>query len=545
MSDHSNRIDAITLEVLRNAISAIADEMNANLVRTSYSPNIKERRDCSSAVFDARGRMIAQAESIPVHLGAMPYSVEAAIRHVPSFTAGDVVVLNDPYAGGAHLPDITFVAPVFVENRLIAFVANRAHHADVGGKEPGSLAGDTVEIYQEGLRIPPIRLWREGVLSDDLLQLILANVRTPIERWGDLCAQKSGCSVGIDRMHALCRREGVALLTDAMSAVLDYSERRMRHQISQLPQGEASFEDVLDDDGISEGVIPIRVRVKIEDNRIDVDFSGSSNQVRGPVNAVFAVTASATYYAVRAFADPEIPPNSGCYRPIEITAPEGSIVNACLPAPVVGGNLETSQRIVDVVLGALGQLVPERSMAACQGSMNNVAVGGIDPRTGKPFTLYETIAGGFGARPTKDGIDGIHSHMTNTLNTPIEALETSYPLRVERYELRKGTGGRGRCRGGLGIRRDMTCLAESVRVSFLTDRRTTCPYGVEGGEPGAPGKNVVIREGGEEVVLPSKGTTTLQHGDTISIRTPGGGGYGSPKQRSSDLRALDERQGRI
>ena len=544
MSQGTNRIDAITLEVLRNAIAAIADEMNANLVRTSYSPNIKERRDCSSAVFDSLGRMVAQAESIPVHLGAMPYSVEAAIRHVSSFSPGDIVVLNDPYAGGAHLPDITFVAPVFMEDRLIAFVADRAHHADVGGKEPGSLAGDTVEIYQEGLRIPPIRLWEQGVLKDDLLQLILANVRTPDERWGDLRAQHAACATGIDRMRILCRRVDESILRDAMSAVLDYSERRMRHQIAQLPQGEASFEDALDDDGISEGQIPIRVCVRIRGDRVEVDFSGTSEQVRGPVNAVYAVTASATYYAIRAFTDPEIPPNSGCYRPIEITAPEGSIVNARLPAPVVGGNLETSQRIVDVILGALGRLVPERAMAACQGSMNNLAIGGIDPRTGKPFTLYETMAGGFGGRPTKDGIDGIHSHMTNTLNTPVEALETSYPLRVERYELRPGTGGEGQYRGGLGIRRDVTCLAESARVSYLTDRRSTHPYGVKGGEPGAIGKNVVTRDG-EETTLPSKGTVTLQYGDTISIQTPGGGGFGSRSRREKTAIDRDVREDRL
>ncbi|TFH11712.1 MAG: hydantoinase B/oxoprolinase family protein [Candidatus Atribacteria bacterium] len=544
MNPAPNRVDAISLEVLRNAISAIADEMNANLVRTAYSPNIKERRDCSSAVFDAHGQMVAQAESIPVHLGAMPYSVQAAIRHVKAFAPGDVVVLNDPYAGGAHLPDITFVAPVFMDDRLIAFVANRAHHADVGGKEPGSLAGDTVEIYQEGLRIPPIRLWEEGTLHEDLLQLILANVRTPDERWGDLRAQKAGCAIGIERLRALCLREGEAVLADAMAAVLDYSERRMRHQIAQLPDGEASFEDALDNDGISDDRIPICVHVKIQGDRIGVDFRGTAKQVRGPVNAVLAVTASATYFAIRAFADPDIPPNSGCFRPIEITAAEGSVVNACLPAPVVGGNLETSQRIVDVILGALGKLVPEQSMAACQGSMNNLAIGGLDPRTEKPFTLYETMAGGFGGRRTKDGIDGIHSHMTNTLNTPVEALETSYPLRVERYELRPGTGGEGQFRGGLGIRRDMTCLAESARVSFLTDRRLTRPYGVEGGEPGALGRNVLIR-GGQEVDLPSKGTATLHQGDTISIQTPGGGGFGLRSARSQASIERDQREGRI
>jgi N-methylhydantoinase B len=544
MSQTQARIDAITLEVLRNAISAIADEMNANLVRTSYSPNIKERRDCSSAVFDAQGQMIAQAESIPVHLGAMPYSVRAAIDHVESFSPGDVVVLNDPYSGGAHLPDVTFVAPVFIEDRLIAFVANRAHHADVGGKEPGSLAGDTVEIYQEGLRIPPVRLWEGGELHDDLLQVILANVRTPEERWGDLRAQKAGCVIGIDRVRELCQRVGERLLMDAMTAVLDYSDRRMRHQISLLPQGEACFEDVLDNDGISECSIPIRVRVAIQSDRIKVDFSGTADQVRGPVNAVLAVTASATYYAIRAFADPDIPPNSGCYRPIEITAPEGTVVNACLPAPVVGGNLETSQRIVDVVLGALGTLAPERSMAACQGSMNNLAIGGLDPRTGKPFTVYETMAGGFGGRPTKDGIDGIHSHMTNTLNTPVEALETSYPLRVERYELRPGTGGKGQYRGGLGLRRDIMCMAPTARLSFLTDRRISQPYGVEGGEPGACGRNVIIRNG-EELVLPAKGTATLYDGDIVSIQTPGGGGYGPATQRDPVAIEQDQREDRM
>lgn len=544
MSRLPNRIDAITLEVLRNAIAAIADQMNANLVRTAYSPNIKERRDCSSAVFDAGGHMIAQAESIPVHLGAMPYSVQAAIGTVDSFSPGDIVVLNDPYTGGAHLPDVTFVAPVFIEDRLIAFVANRAHHADVGGREPGSLAGDTTEIYQEGLRIPPIRLWESGVLKNDLLQLILANVRTPDERWGDLRAQQAACITGIDQICALCVGVGTSMLEDAMSAVLDYSERRMRHQISQLTPGEAWFDDVLDDDGISTNPIPIQVRVRISGDRIEVDFSGTSDQVRGPVNAVLAVTSSAVYYAVRAFTDPEIPPNSGCYRPIEITAPEGSLVNARLPAPVVGGNLETSQRIVDVVLGALGKLEPERAIAACQGSMNNLAIGGIDPRTEKPFTLYETMAGGFGGRPTKDGIDGIHSHMTNTLNTPVEALETSYPLRVECYELRPGTGGEGRYRGGLGIRRDITCLAESARVSLLTDRRKIRPYGVAGGCPGALGINILIRDS-QEHILPSKGAITLKHGDTISIRTPGGGGYGPRVERWQDLQAADTREDRL
>ena len=537
-------IDAITLEVLRHAFTAVAEEMNANLIRSAYSPNIKERRDCSSALFDAAGEMVAQAESIPVHLGAMPYSVAAAVRAVELLSPGDIVVLNDPYAGGAHLPDITFVAPVFYDERLVAFVANRAHHADVGGKEPGSLSGDTVEIYQEGLRIPPVRLWRGGDVDRDLLDLILSNVRTPDERRGDLRAQRAACVTGIERLTVVIERYGVELVSAGMAAILDYSERRMRGEIKRMPDGTATFSDVLDDDGVSGGSIPVCVAITIESDRIAFDFTGTAEQVRGPLNAVLAVTSSATYYAVRALTDPEIPPNAGCYRPIKIVAPVGSLVNPVPPAPVVGGNLETSQRIVDVILGAMGQLVPDRTIAACQGSMNNIAVGGTDPRTGGPYSLYETIAGGYGARPDRDGADGIHSHMTNTLNTPIEALEIAYPLRIERYELRAGSGGEGRYRGGLGIRRDIRSLGPDARVSLLTERRVSRPYGLAGGEPGRPGENVLIRDG-EEIALPAKGSVTLSCGEIISVRTPGGGGYGAPAERDPNAVEADRREERV
>ena len=539
----SRRIDAIALEVLRNALAAVCDEMNANLVRASYSPNIKERRDCSCALFDASGRMVAQAESIPVHLGAMPYSVAAAIERVADLSEGDVVVLNDPYAGGAHLPDITFVAPVIAGGRTVAYVANRAHHADVGGKDPGSLAGDAVEIYQEGLRIPPIRLWRNGAVERDLLEMILLNVRTPDERLGDLRAQHAACCTGIERVGALMARYGRDHLLEGMDALLDYSERRMREQIARLPDGEATFEDVLDDDGIGSDEIPIRASVTIDGDRIRIDFAGSARQVEGPVNAVYAVTASAVYYTVRALTDPEIPPNEGCYRPIQVVAPEGSVVNARPPAAVVGGNLETSQRIVDVILGAFERITPHRTIAACQGTMNNVAIGGLDPRSGAPYALYETIAGGFGARRGSDGIDGIHSHMTNTLNTPVEALEIAYPLRVERYELIPGSGGLGEFRGGLGIRRDITVVDHTARVSLLTDRRRHGPYGVEGGSEGAVGRNTLLRSG-EEIPLPAKGTRQVRAGETISIRTPGGGGYGNPKNRTAEAIARDTAEGR-
>jgi len=543
MRSDTASIDPISLEVLRHALTAVAEEMNANLIRSAYSPNIKERRDCSSAVFDGSGQMVAQAESIPVHLGAMPYSVAAALRAVETFSPGDIVVLNDPYAGGAHLPDITFVAPVFADDRPMGFVANRAHHADVGGKEPGSLSGDTVEIYQEGLRIPPVRLWRGGAVDRDLLDLVLLNVRTPSERWGDLRAQRAACVTGIDRMAEVIERHGIERVRGGMSAILDYSERRMRDEIARIPDGTAAFCDVLDDDGVDDGPFPVRVTVTIRGDRIRFDFTGTAHQVKGPVNAVLAVTSSATFYAVRTLTDPEIPPNAGCYRPIEIVAPVGTVLNPLPPAPVVGGNLETSQRVVDVILGAMGQLVPGRTIAGCQGSMNNVAIGGVDARTGAAYSLYETIAGGFGGRRDRDGVDGVHSHMTNTLNTPVEALEVAYPLRVERYELRRGSGGAGRFRGGLGIRRDIRSLGVA-RASLLTERRNSRPYGLEGGEPGMPGRNVLIREG-QEIVLPGKGSATLRPNDVLSIRTPGGGGYGPAAQRDPAAIEVDRREGRL
>lgn len=540
------QLDPVTREVLRNALVAVAEEMNANLIRSSYSPNIKERRDCSSALFDRKGRMVAQAESIPVHLGAMPFSVKAALEHFREFQPGDTVVLNDPFSGGVHLPDITFVTPIFYRGELVAFAANRAHHADVGGKSPGSVAGDATEIYQEGLRIPPVKLWRGGELDRDLLALILANVRTPEERRGDLRAQKAANETGQRRLLELIERYGPELLATAIEEVLDYSERRMRAELEALPDGTYEYEDFLDDDGISAERIRLKVAVRVQGDELVVDFSGSAPQVEGPVNAVYAVTASAVYYTVRALTDPDIPPNEGCYRPIKIIAPEGTVVNARPPAAVVGGNLETSQRIVDVLIGALAKAAPEKAIAACQGTMNNLSLGGLDPRSGKPYTLYETIGGGFGARPNKDGIDGVHSHMTNTLNTPVEALEIAYPLRVERYELRPDSCGAGRWRGGLGIRRDIRVLGHRAQVSLLGERRLTRPYGLMGGEPGGAGADLIITDGdGKERPVKGKGSITLEPGWIISIRTPGGGGYGRPAERPKELILKDYREGRI
>jgi len=538
-------IDPITLEVLRHALTAIGEEMNANLVRSAYSPNIKERRDCSCAVFDAAGGMVAQAETIPVHLGAMPASVAAAMNYAGDLRCGDVVVLNDPYRGGAHLPDITFVSPVIDEDRILGFVANRAHHADIGGKEPGSLAGDSREIFQEGLRIPPIRLWRADVVDPDVRDLLLLNVRTPEERWGDLRAQYASCRSGIHRFQELAAKYGRVLVEDGMRAIQDYSERRMRHEIGKLPDGEFTFEDVLEGDGLSAREIRIRARVIIAGDAIKVDFGGTDDQAEGPVNAVMAVTQSAVYYAVRSMTDPTIPPNAGCYRPIQVAAPEGSVVHACPPAPVVGGNLETSQRIVDVVLGCLGQAQPSRLVAASQGTMNNVAIGGVDPRSGRTYTIYETIAGGCGAHASGDGVDGVQSHMTNTLNTPVEALETAYPLRVRRYELVSGSGGAGRKRGGLGLRRDLEPIGHDANVSLLTERRERGPYGVEGGDSGQPGRNELISPSNGVTELPAKGCVIVRSGEILSIRTPGGGGFGAPSDREREDREQDRVEGRL
>ncbi|OGF55009.1 MAG: 5-oxoprolinase [Candidatus Fraserbacteria bacterium RBG_16_55_9] len=518
------RIDPVQLEVLRHALTGVAEEMLAALIRTALSPNIRERRDCSTALFDAKGRMIVQSESIPVHLGAMPFSVTAAIQAIQVFEPGDVIALNDPFAGGAHLPDITLVTPIFQGKALRGFSANRAHHADIGGMRPGSIAGDATEIYQEGVRIPPLKLWRRGKLNDEAFQIILANVRTPAEREGDLRAQFSSNETGRRRFLEIIERHNWKTLTQAMEGLLSYSERRMRAEIRKIPPGVYEAEDYLDDDGRGNEKIPIRVSVAVQKDEIKVDFTGSAPQVEGPLNAVYAVTASAVYYTLRCLTDPSIPPNEGCYRPIRITAPYGTIVNARPPAAVVGGNLETSQRTVDVLIRALAQVLPGKAIAACQGTMNNVTFGGIHPRTGEPFTFYETLAGGWGARPTREGMDALHSHMTNTLNTPIEVLETVYPMRVERYEIREGSGGRGKHRGGNGLRRDIRALSE-MTFSLLADRRKMQPYGLAGGKPGAIGQDFLVRNG-RKIPLSSKGTVKLQAGDVVSIRTPGGGGFG-------------------
>ncbi len=539
-------LDPVTFEIVKNALISVAEEMGVVLRRSSFSANIKERRDFSCALFDGRGQLVSQAEHIPVHLGAMPYSVGSILHDYENEIAeGDSFVLNDPFRGGTHLPDITMVSPIFHNGELAGFAANRAHHSDVGGNTPGSMSPLSTDVYQEGVRIPPLKLWVRGKPDVQIMGLILSNVRTPKERLGDLRAQQAANIVGAKRFLELTRRLGRKTVWSGMRQLLDYSKRLMIREIGKFPKGSASAVDYMDDDGFETWDIPIRVKLAIGEKRISFDFTGSSRQVKGPVNAVYSITLSAVYYVVRCVTNPEIPSNAGCFQPVEVVAPEGTIVNAKPPASVAGGNVETSQRIVDVTLKAFGEIVPERVCAACQGTMNNLAVGGVQPRNGGYFTYYETIAGGYGARHGKDGIDGVHSHMTNTLNTPIEALESSFPLRVTRYEFVPGSGGPGKFRGGLGIRREMEILGEDATVSFLGERHRRRPWGLMGGGEGSSGEYYVVKTGREAESLKSKTVVRVFRGDIIGIRTPGGGGYGPRKSRHSEMIAEDRANGKL
>lgn len=531
-----NAIDPITLELYRHRLAGVAEEMGITLRRTGYSPNIKERLDFSCATFDGEGRMIAQAAHIPAHLGAMPASVQTILDRFSTWEPGDVVIVNDPFEGGNHLPDITMVSPVFTGDedshsgsgtrKPDFFVASRAHHADVGGMSPGSLPLST-EIYQEGIIIPPIKLYQRGVLNNDVLRLILRNVRTPDERRGDLAAQRAAAAVGEQRLRALVATFGREEVLTYAAALQEYSERLTRAAIATWPDGVYPFEDVLElVEGERVTLVPIRVTATIAGDSITFDFTGTAPEMRGSLNSVIAIAQSACYYVVRCLVGDDVPMNAGCFAPVTIIAPEGCIVNAQTPAAVAAGNTETSQRITDVVLGALAQALPDRIPAASQGTMNNLTVGGrrLD---GAYYTYYETIAGGMGASPSGDGLSGVQVHMTNTLNTPIEALEMVFPFRLLRYGLREGSGGKGAHRGGDGVVREYLLLAPAT-VTIMSERRTVAPWGLAGGEPGAPGRNVLIHADGREEELPSKFTRYLEAGTRLRVETPGGGGWGTP-----------------
>jgi N-methylhydantoinase B len=506
-------IDPVELEILRNQLESVAEEMGEVLVQGAYSPNITERRDCSTALFDADGRLVAQAEHIPVHLGAMPEAVRTVLSREPG--PGDVFALNDPFRGGTHLPDVTLVSPITHEGNIVAYAASRAHHADVGGPTPGSMPAGARDIHGEGLRVPPVRLVRAGATDEDVEALLLANVRNPGERRADLRAQRAAHERGADRVRELLADHGERLLA-AFDAVVEYSRERVTAELREIPDGEYTARDALEGDGVTEEDVPVVATVTVDGATLAVDFAGTADQVAGNVNAPPAVARSAVYYVLRCVTDPDIPPNHGCYEPVTVEAPAGSLLNPEPPAAVVGGNVETSQRVTDVVFAALAEAAPERVPAGGQGTMNNLTVGGPG------FTYYETVGGGAGGTAETDGPSGVQVGMTNTLNTPIEALETEYPLRVTEYSLRDGSGGAGVHPGGDGLVRELRVETDAT-LSLLTERRRYPPRGLAGGADGEPGRNLVD---GERV--PSKVTREVPAGTVVRVETPGGGGHGQP-----------------
>ena len=512
MTTHET-IDPLELSVLAHAVAMIAEEMGAVLVRSALSPNIRERRDASAALFDAAGRMIAQAAHIPVHLGAMPEAVAAVRARNPQ--PGDVFLLNDPYHGGSHLPDLTLVEAVEIDGRLGGFTAVRAHHADVGGMSPGSMPQGATELVQEGLIVPPVRLVRAGVLDDELLGLILANVRTPAERRGDLGAQLAACATGASGWRALAARLGTAKLDAACDALLEYAERRVRTRLAPLEGRHGRAVDRLEGDGVSDADVLVCVALAVRNGALHLDFTGSAPQVAGNVNCPAAVTRAAAVFALRTLLDDDVPTNDGIARAIELTLPARSAVNAAWPAAVAAGNVEMSQRIADTILAALGDAGVDVA-AQGQGTMNNVTFGGPG------WTFYETLGGGQGASAGGNGPSGVHVGMSNTLNTPVEALERSTPLRIDRYMLRDGSGGAGAACGGDGVVRAYRAT-DACMVTLLTERRRHAPRGVAGGNDGTPGRNLLNGD-----ALPAKCRVALNAGDVVTIETPGGGGYGIP-----------------
>jgi len=509
-------MDGITLSVLVSALTGVAEEMGSLLVRSAYSSNIKERRDCSTALFDAGGRMVAQAEHIPVHLGAMPEAVAAVMAREPR--PGDVFAVNDPYSGGTHLPDVTLVSQLVDGDAVLGYAVTRAHHSDVGGMRPGSMPADSREIWQEGLVIPPVRLVADGAYVEDVFDLILANSRTPRLRRGDFRAQIAANRLAQERLGELCRRRGRATVLEAFGEVLAYAERRTREAIRALPDGSYTAESEIEGDGVSDRDIPVRVEVTVAGDEMTIDLAGTAGAVAGNVNCPLAVTRSACYFALRVLLPDDVPANAGTYAPLTIRAPEGSLVNALPPAAVVAGNVETSQRVADTVLAALAHCADLPAQG--QGTMNNLVIGG------RGWTYYETLGGGQGASAAGPGPSGVHVGMTNTLNTPVEAMELEYPLRVERYQLEYGSGGDGRHHGGDGLVRSVRVL-EPASLSLLTDRRRHAPAGADGGGPGRPGRNLLD---GQE--LPPKTSRELPAGAVVTVITPGGGGFGAPEGAS-------------
>src|SRR5215831_12590183 len=540
MQERAHKGDPATFEIVKNSLYKIAEEMRVVLAKTAYSPLLKSAGDYSCGVFDAQGEMVAQGPDLPIHLGSMPDAVRAVVAaFAGDVHEGDVFIHNDPYFGGSHLPDMNVVRPAFHASQLLGYACLRAHWPDVGSATPGSY-GAVTDIFGEGLRLPPVRLISRGTMNADLEKIILANVRTPEERRGDLGAQLAATRRASERLSALAQRYGGAKLVAYMAEVMDYSARLMRATLADLPDGEGAFEDVCDGDGIADDALgndaPFRIRLSVKKvaDRLIVDFAGTDPQVKGPMNAPLSVTASGVYCGLKTAIDPgnDIPPNSGCWRTIEVRAPKGSVVNAEFPSPVVYANHEMSHRVADMVFGALVDILPDHVMACSQGTSAIFILGGVDPRNGRHYVSYETIKGGFGARPTKDGINGIASGISNTMNTPVEVLEMAFPVRVERYEVNPDSGGAGRYRGGCGARRVWRMLDKADATGALCmERMTSPPFGLAGGKAGAAAVVTLTTPDGATRHLPSKGAFAAPAGSVIDMITPGSGGFGPPAQR--------------
>ncbi len=543
------KTDPITLELMRNRWTGIAEEMCAALIRTSYSTNIKDRRDCSAAIVQPSGEILAQAESgVPLHLGVMPGVVRSILEEYPVSTMrpGDVYITNLPYPEGpGHLPDVSLVSAIFHEGRAVALAASTAHHVDMGGFAPGSMPFGVTEIYQEGLQIPPLPIFRAGELNEDVFKLINQNVRTQYEVRGDLMAQYACAQIGQQRVSELMSRESLDEVIFYLDEIQDYAERRMRAGLKTLPDGEYTFEDFLDDDGVTDTPVKIAVTLTITGDELRADFSGCSDQVLGPLNARLPAAASCISYVCKAVIDPDLPACAGAYRPLDIFAPEGSILQATYPAAVGNANILTDQRVVDVLMGALYQAAPDRVCAACSGEMNLVNIGGMDPVTREYYNYVETYAGGQGAMSDLDGDDGVHTHLTNTRNAPVEIMERTYPLQVERYGLLPDTEGPGRQRGGCGMMRELKCLGDRTIITLGSDRRKFTPWGLEGGGNATGAHCYVVASDGHEKEIPTKTHTELYRNDVLRIETPGGGGWGDPAERGRKRVEKDIRDGLV
>lgn len=522
-------LNAIEIEIARNRLTSISEEVGMALIRTSYSPNIKDRRDCSAGVYGPDGRLISQAEHIPLHLGLMPTLIGNVIKEygAENLQPGDVLMTNNPYLGGSHLPDICVITPIFADGQLIALVATMAHHVDIGGMTPGSMATDATEIFQEGIRVPPIRLFAQGELQREVLSLLLMNIRTAEKTRGDLMAQVAANRLGERRVLELVEEWGVKGFERSCEALVAYGERRTRAAIAELPDGTGTFTDYLEHNGAEAVKIPITATVTVSGDEIFIDLTETGDQVRGAVNCSYAVAQACAAYVVKMLADPSLPSNAGLTIPITVQTRPGSLVHAEFPAPVAHGNTQTSQRVVDTILGAFEAFTDNLVPAASSGSMSIVTIGGVDPRTGRYYSYVETYGGGQGAAVDMNGASATHTHMTNTRNTPCEVIEREYPLRVEAYEIARDTGGDGATRGGDGLFRRLTLTHGDATVVAGTSRVTTNPWGLKGGEPGTNAQ-IELHEGQESTTLPSMSKFGLQAGHGVSIRTAGGGGYGTP-----------------